>query len=277
MKMKLLVLALVASPIVLLGARCQPVGSSIPTTISRAVITTGVKANNEPENNLNQIAAGTNVIYLSVEVTKPYSKTAVQVSWYKIPNQILATENFRGNRGTGGGERFDFDTKLNNSWLAARATKPGTSWPLGEYKAEIRLNNRLAKTVFFTVVSDADADKAAANAVIKDISFGDAITGDNQLDGSSTSFSRDTANIYLQVATESPANTNLQISIRYLKEDKPFNTLNSIVSGNHTQLYTLSRSRFGKLWPDNLWPVGSFEVVAKVNGVVAKTTNFFVR
>ena len=276
MKTEQFVIAGLLAAILLTGASCGPTQAN-PTTIGQAVLASGVKTNNEPVNDLEQVGAGTGVLYLAAQVIQPIQRTAVRVAWYKLPDQVMSSEDFDG-QGNNSLQRYNFNYHYGSSWLASRLAKPGASWPLGEYRVEISLNQRLAKTVFFTVVSDVEADRAAAAKVIQSLAFGDTITGDNQIINAKNTFSRDADNIYIQLQTSgAQSNTDLQVSIRYVKDDQIINTFAMVISGDQTKLFTLSRERFGKLWSDKLWPVGTFTVTTQVNGIVAKTADFFVK
>lgn len=269
-----------AAVIVLLGltgASCSRSLTDAETTISQAIITTGVKYTNQPENNLEQVGDSSSVIYLAAEVNHPVSTTEVRVVWLKLPNQVIATETFTGKR-TSTRNQLDFDYRAATSWLSSRIERPNLSWPAGEYKAEVYLDNNRAKTVFFNIVSDAEAERRQVQKLVSSLKFGDTLTDDNQLASAKTSFSRTTPIIYIQVKlADAPAGTDLQVAVRQVKTDLTVNTFSSVGAGDDTLLFSLDRNQFGRLWSDKLWPAGSFEVTAKINQATAQTANFVIQ
>jgi len=269
-------LVLLLALLTLSGARCGGIAATRPA-VEQAVIATSIHYDNQPDNNIEQVPTSTAVIYLAAEVTDPTSATTVQVTWYQLPNQVIATETFAGKRQSSSNQ-LDFDYQKSASWLASRVERPGLSWPMGEYRAEVRLGSQLAKTVFFKVVSDIAAEEASAKKIIRSVKFGDTLNDSNQLSSSKTSFRRTAPAIYIQVelAGAKPG-TDLQVGVRYVKDDLLINTFSSVVMGDDQLVFALSRDRFGKLWSDQLWPVGSFQVTAKVNGVAAWTGSFLVQ
>lgn len=277
MKVFQITLAAVIVLLGLTGTSCSRPLADTGTTISQAIITTGVKYTNQPENNLEQVGDSSSVIYLAAEVSRPISTTEVRVVWQKLPNQIIATETFTGKR-TNTRNQLDFDYRAATSWLSSRIERPNLSWPMGEYKTEVYLNGNLAKTVFFDIVSDTEAERQQIQKLVSSLKFGDTLTGDNQLTGTKTSFSRTTPIIYIQVKlVGAPAGTDLQIAVRQVKTDLTVNTFSSVVVGDNTLLFSLDRNQLGRLWSDKLWPVGSFEVTAKINQTAARVTNFVIQ
>ncbi len=261
----------------LTGASCNRPQPNTTTDIAQAVITTGIKYDNQPENNLEEVGDSSPSIYLSAQVVRPTSATAIKVVWYKLPNQILATETFSGKR-TDSRNQFDFNYKSNSSWLSSRIERPGLSWPAGDYKTEVYVGGSLSKTVFFRIVTDAEAEKQQLGRIITSLSFGDALTGDNEISSSKTYFSRTTPVIYIQVGiSNAPAGTDLEIAVRQVKTDTLVNTFSSVVSGNDIVLFSLGKSQFGRFWSDKLWPTGSFEVAAKINQTTVRTANLIIQ
>ena len=277
MKVFQITLAAIIALLGLAGASCSGPLTDAGTTISQAVITTGVKYTNQPENNLEQVGDSSSVIYLAAEVNHPTSTTEVRVVWQKLPNQIIATETFTGKR-TNTRNQLDFDYRAATSWLSSRIERPNLSWPMGDYKTEVYLDNNLAKTVFFSIVSDTEAEKQRVQGLVSSLTFGDTLTDDNQLASTKTTFSRTTPIIYIQVKlADAPAGTDLQVAVRQVKTDLIVNTFSSVGVGDDTLLFSLDRNQFGRLWSDKLWPVGSFEVTAKISQATARVTNFVIQ
>ncbi len=261
----------------LTGSSCNRPQANTTTDIAQAVIATGIKYDNQPENNLEEVGDSSPSIYLSAQVVRPTSTTAIRVVWYKLPNQILATETFSGKR-TDSRNQFDFNYKTNSSWLSSRIERPSLSWPTGDYKTEVYIGENLAKTVFFHIATDAEAEKQQLGRIITSLSFGDSLTGDNRISSGKTYFSRTTPTIYIQVGIgNAPAGTDLEVAVRQVKTDTLVNTFSSVVSGNDTVLFSLGKSQFGRLWSDKLWPTGSFEVTAKINQTTVRTANFIIQ
>ncbi len=246
------------------------------TVISDVVIATSVKVQNTPENNLTEVNASSEVIYLSARVDHPSSVTQVQVRWYQLPSQLIAKESFTGRRS--GTHPFDFDRGASSSFLASRIEREGISWTTGEYRAEVFLGDQLAKTVFFKVISDAEANQQAIASKVQQIRLGDALNSQFKVDKDVAIFTRATNDIYIQIGLIgiSP-NTEVKTNVRYIKEDQQVANFTSEVTGDKELLLTLSRERFGRLWPDRLWPEGTFEVSIIIGGVQARTRTFQVK
>jgi hypothetical protein len=265
--------------VLLAGASCKPNINPNATSIGRVVLASAIKVNNEPENDLEKVSAGTAVLYLTAEVLRPVKSTIVSTTWYKIPNQVVVTENFNGSRGASSVDQTDFDERYSSSWLASRAQRPGSSWTVGDYKVEVALNGKTAKTLFFSIVKDSEADQQTAAGMVSSIQFGDALGDDNFIAVGKAIFARDVDHLYVQLnlASSAKPGTEVQVAVRHLKEDLVINTFSAVVGTDSTIIFDLERSRFGKLWADRLWPTGSFEVVARMNGVVGKTASFQVK
>ncbi|MFA5009657.1 MAG: hypothetical protein WC553_00290 [Patescibacteria group bacterium] len=258
------------------GARCGQ-NATVNGSIEQTSIATGITYDNQPENSLEQVPASATAIYLSAEIANPTKSTTVQVAWYQLPTTVIASEEFSGKRESGG-NNLDFDYTKSTSWLASRITRTGLSWSLGDYRVEVSLNGNIAKTLFFKVVSDSEAEKASVEKIVSALRVGDALDDDNQLVAAKTSLARGTDNIHIAVTlTGAKAGSNLEVGVRFVKTDLVINSFSSVVSGSKTLIFSLPRDRFGRLWTDKLWPVGSFEVTAKLNGVIARTTTFVVQ
>ena len=259
--------------VVLSGARCSVAQDTDLPSVSQAAITTGLKQNNEPANQVEVIAAGTAVIYVSAEISRPTNDTTATVTWLKVPNQVIATESFDGRRGDSAIQSRDFDRNYPTSWLASQVNRPGASWALGEYQAEIRIDDRLAKTVFFTVVQDSQLDQTMAQRVVQRIRTGDALTDDNHLANTKTVFQPTTDNIYIQLGlTDELPGAKLQVDIRHLKTGAAIDSFTSVTNTDLEPVFTLSRARYR-----NLWPTGAYEITAKINGTVGRTISFTVQ
>jgi len=261
----------------LTAASCgRPTVTQTQTTIDQAMITTGVDFANKAENQVTSISAGTPSIYLSAEVNHPDRRTTVQVQWSKS-GSVIATEKFSGQNQTGGSQ-FDFDSKTSQSFFASQVDRPGTSWSVGAYKAEISLNGKLYQTLTFQVISDLDADQAQAAALVKKVSFGDKVDAENNLLDSATTFAPETAHIYTSVDLgKVPASSDIQISIRYVKDNVLATTYKvQYQSGTNLTIEVDSDKVFRKSHVSQLWPSGAYEVTVAINGLAAPAKTFVV-
>ena len=246
------------------------------TSISDINTGTSIAFDNQVERPTDRIATSTKTIYLSARVTNPTAKTAVRVRWYQMPNTLIASEDFSG-RKSGGGV-FDFDRDKTASVMAASIEKDGLTWPLGEYRAEVWLNNKLFSTAFFTVVSDSEAEALSAQNLIKTVKVSDRLGDDDKISSSKSKFQRTANAIYIQVdVSGAPTGTQVRTTVRYVKDDLSVADISTSVLGDDSPVYTLSRERFGQLWPDRLWAAGSYEVSVYANGLLAKTYTFIVQ
>lgn len=264
---------LLISCLLLTAASCS---RGMETAIGGVAITTSVNVQNAPENNLAEVNASSEAIYLSARVDYPSTATQVQVRWYRLPSQLIAKESFTGRRSST--HPFDFDKGAGSSFLASRVEREGISWPTGEYRAEVFLGDQLAKTVFFKIISDAEAQQQAVANKVQQIQLGDTLNSQFKVDKDVAIFTRATNDIYIQVIlVDINPNTEVKTSVRYIKEDQQVANFTSEVTGDKELVLTLSRERFGRLWPDRLWPEGVFEISVIIGGVQARTRTFQVK
>ena len=246
--------------------------SELSPQVDSAMIAGEVSLTNEPVSRLVEVPTSVPVIYLAAAVSNPMSSTQIRVRWFKLPTQLLASEDFDGRHGDS--NRFDFDSSKSLSSLASRLERPGVSWDMGEYRAEVWLNGKLAKTVFFQVVSDAEAEQLRAQHTVKSITFSDS-ADQGRLGESRLSFGRSTNTIYIQVGLDTTlSGVTIQTSVRYVKSDQIITTFTTVPTGTDPLMFTLPRERFGRFWSDKLWPVGTFEVTVRAGGVTARTQTF---
>ena len=248
----------------------------VATTLSDVAVTTAVSSDNQATMAVSYISASAPVIYVSAQVHQPTRDTLVRVRWYRLPDTLIASEDFSGRRDSV--RQFDFDRQVESSFLASRVDRPGLSWPIGEYRADLFLNNTLSTVAFFNVVSDAEAIRLNTQAMVRRISIGDALNTNFQVESDQTTLARVANTIYVQVDTRNVAlGAELKVSVRYVREDRVFATFTTKLGDDPSPVFELSRERFGALWPDRLWPVGSFEVKVEIGGSSAATRTFTVQ
>lgn len=259
--------------VILGAASCSRGGETI---IGDVAIATGVNVQNAPENDLTEVNASSEAIYLSARVDHPSSTTQVQVRWYQLSGQLIAKESFSGRRSST--HLFDFDKGASSSFLASRIEREGISWPTGEYRAEVFLGDQLVKTVFFKIISDAEASQQAVANKVQQIRLGDTLNSQFKVDKDVAIFTRATNDIYIQISLiDIGPNTEVKTNVRYIKEDQQVANFTSEVTGDKELVLNLSRERFGRFWPDRLWPEGAFEVGVIIGGVQARTRTFQVK
>lgn len=270
MKTQYKVLAILLSFFVLGGLSCSSSDSNV--RVDDVTIATEISFNNEAENSVTEIAATTRMIYLSARVVEPTSKTKVRVKWYRLPNDLIASEDFEGSGGS-----FDFDEDRNESFLASHIEREDLVWSLDDYRTDVLLDGEVIKSVFFKIVSDDDATQAYVSDVIKDIKISDERNSDLKIIHEKTTFSPYTNIIYVQVDTQN-ANPDMEIRtvIRYVKDNLEIASLESAVLGDTNVTWELVRESLGKRWQDNLWAEGSYEVSVFVDGVKARERTFVV-
>lgn len=250
--------------------------SSNPTSIGQVAVTTGLGLYNQPANELSKVPTSAEKIYLSAEVLDSTRVTRTRVQWYRLPSQLLASEDFQGNRT--GTNQFDFNKQAQSSYLASSISKSDVTWPLGEYRVEVFIDGALAKTVFFTVVTEQEASTSQLASIVRSVKTGDTLNGQFQLSGSETVFERATDHIYVQADIRgAQPGTDLTIKTRFVKEDRIFANFAYEIVDDEVIVVDLARSRFGKLWPDRFWPEGTFEATVLVNNVEVALHTFVVK
>lgn len=263
----------VLTAIILMAASCRTPDD--PTKVTNFSLGRTIGNDNAVVASTTKLPSSAQTIYLSAEVTNPSNNAAIRVIWTKLPQSIIASEDFTGARNVS--DPFDFDNKKPTSYFASKITRDGISWIEGEYKADVMLNGRKLNTVFFKIVSDSEAEAEDNKNIISRVMFGDSLDDDSQINKSLTRFTRTQDHIYIQVdlAGRRPGE-RLEVEVRYPKEDKGVNTFTTTTGNAEFYVFDLPLERFGRLWPDRLWPTGSFEVNVKVNGTVVSSPSFVV-
>lgn len=274
--MKFLKMSLLGVAMLLTLGAVSCSGDKDVTSVGQVTVATGLELYNQASNELSKVSASVEKIYLSVEILNPIQFTRVRVKWYQLPSKLLASEDFIGRRD--GSNKFDFNRNAGASFLASSIVKNSVSWPIGEYKAEVFINNNLAKTVFFNVVTEIEASTSRLAAIVRSLKTGDELNNQFKLGNNKTVFNRTTDNIYVQAnIRNAEPGTDLTIRVRYVKEDRVFATFAYEIIDDEDIVIDLTRDRFGKLWTDKLWPEGTFEAMVLVNNVKVSSHTFFVR
>lgn len=248
----------------------------VTTAIDQATVTLGIDFENKPANTITSVAAGTASIYLSARVVNPTRTTSARIRWSKA-GAIIATQDFNGGRGND--NQFDFVQGDNNSYFASQVDRPGTSWPLGDYKIEIFLNGRLDQTLNFKVVTDQDQDQNQARNMVSSLIFGSRVNAQNQLTVTGTTFDPSTPNLYAAIGlNQVPVGSNLELAVRYVRDNVAVTSYKvQYQEGDSITIEIDSDQVFRRSRPNRSWPAGSYEVTVLINGVQARTSTFVVR
>jgi hypothetical protein len=274
--MKLLKISLLGVALLFTLGAVSCSGDTEITSVGQVSIATGLALYNQPANEVSKIATSTETIYLSAEVVRPTRLTRIRVKWYQLPSKLLASQDFTGRRE--GSNKFDFNNKTQSSFLASSISRDTISWPIGEYRAEVFIDNELAKTMFFNIVTEVEASTSRLAAIVRSVKTGDALNGQFKLANSKTVFTRTADNIYVQTSIKgAEPSTDLAVRVRYVKENRTFADFSYKIIDDKEIVVDLARERFGKLWSDKLWPVGTFEAMILVNNVEVSSHTFFVR
>lgn len=259
--------------IVFLGA--AGCGRSGVTTVDGLTVATDLDLYNQPANDLDRIAASAEVIYLTARVESPTPDTRVRVRWYRLPSDLIASEDFTGQRDSS--NRFDFSKAAASSFFASRINREGLTWPLGDYEAQVWLGSERVATKRFKVVSDADADQDKLASYLDRLATGNTLNNQFLLANNLANFSRDESHIYIQASLDVPKDTaTFAVEVRQVREDNVFAKFTEEVSGEKDVVFDLDRNEFGKLWSDRLWPAGALEISALINNVEVESRTIFV-
>ncbi|MDD5605847.1 MAG: hypothetical protein PHR51_00700 [Patescibacteria group bacterium] len=246
------------------------------TNIGQVAIATGLNLYNQPSNELAKVAASTETIYAAVEVFDPTPTTRIRVRWYRWPSELIASEDFVGQRSSA--NKFDYQAGAKSSFLASSIKKNDLTWALGEYKVEVLVNNNPAKSVMFDIVPDNEALAGELAAIVHKISTASALDDDFKISDAQTTFARNVDDIFVQTNIRgADAGTAVSIRVRYVKEDNIFATFSYEVDEDQDIVVDLERDRYGKLWSDRLWPEGAFEITVLVNNLEAASHTFLVK
>ena len=251
-------------------------GGAPATSIDQIALALAVDSVNQPTTLASVVPSSAEEIFVVGQINQPKDNTTARVRWIKLPNTILATEDFEGRRNQVA--KFDFDETKASSFFASRITRPSVAWELGEYKAEVLVNGSLATSVFFEVVSDLAAEEENAKGLVRAISFGDALAGSDSLQTSKTTFTRSTPTIYIAVVpSTNAAGARLEMEVRHIRSGLTINTFTATLGNEESLIFDLPLSRYNRFWADRLWPTGSFEVVTKVNGIEIDSPSFTIQ
>ncbi|OGB74427.1 hypothetical protein A2V68_01855 [candidate division Kazan bacterium RBG_13_50_9] len=261
--------------VVLSAASCR---SSI-TSVGRVAVATQVGSDNAPVGKPQLIILSTvPAIYLSAEVVSAKPGTKVDVEWrYVTGGQTIATESFRGGRSAESPHEFVTGLQPTTSFLSSRIDRDNLSWPLGSYEATLRLDGEEVQRVGFNVVADKDFEEFSRKAMVKNLYLGSQVNNQNQITIPTTTFQRNQGKIYAVALFQSvPAGTTVRAVWKHLDSGKLINDFSASFSGSGYLPFDISLSRFSRLWPDGLWPAGTYEVSLYVDNTQVTTRNFFI-
>jgi hypothetical protein len=268
-------------PVVLLGVLLLSAAScgGKPAQIGRAVIATEINSNNSPvgETQLNLLLT-TPTIYLCAEVVNAKEDTAIDVEWrYLTEDRVLGTETFRGGRTDDRPQEFVTGVGPATSWLYSHITLTGLSWPVGSYEVTVKLDGREVNQVDFNVVGSQQFDELSKKALVESFYLGSKLNDQSQIAIPGSQFSRSQGEIYaVALLKGAPVATKVRAVWKYLEGGVTINDFLTTFSGSGYLPFDISLSRFGKLWPDRLWPAGTYGVSLYVDNVLVTTKNFTI-
>lgn len=264
--------ALVLCSVFLLAASCRGGGAA---EVGSLTVGREINANHQVVDNITTIPATAKSIYLSGLVKNPTNNTKIKVSWYRLPNFVIATEEFAGNKTSG--TRYDYDRSQSSSYFASHIDREGLSWESGEYRADVFLSGRKSGSVFFKVVTDSEAEDANNANLLQSVKFGADLNTDGEIAVSKSAFDRSSEHIYIQVnLAASQTSPAVEAAVRLVGDQKPINTFTTNAGQQRTLVFDLPLERFGRNWNDRLWPAGGYQVEIKLNGTSVATPSFVV-
>lgn len=268
-------LFLLALVLILTAAGCR----GEVTSVGEIAITTQIDGDNKPVGGSQQVILSTiPVIYLTAEVINAKQGTAVSVEWrYVTKDQILATELFRGGRNSDKPHEFITGLKPTNSFLASYLILSSLSWPPGSYEALIKLDGRTVKQIGFNIVGSREFDELSKKAMLKKLYLGSRINDQGQMAIPGSNFTQSQEKIYAVALLQGvPPSTVVKATWKYLDANQVITDFSVFFSGSDYLPFEISLERFGRLWPDGLWPRGTYEVALYVDNVLVTTKNFIV-
>lgn len=249
------------------------------SNIGKVAVATQVNIDNSPiGDSQSVILATTPAIYLSAEVINGQIGTKVDVEWrYITGNKILATEFFRGNRNNSRPHEFVTGKKLTDSFLSSRIVLSKLGWDLGSYEVVIQLDGQIVKRIGFNIVSSNEFDDMSKKAMLKKLYLGSKINNQAQIAIPGSRFTQNQEKIYAVALLQNvPAGTIIQAVWKHLDNNQVITSFSVPFSNSGYLPFEISLDRFGRLWSDNLWPKGTYEVSIYVDNVLVTTSNFTV-
>jgi len=268
-------------PVILLGVLLLSAAGcgSKPAQIDRAVIAMEINHDNSPVREAQpNLLLTTPAIYLCAEVANAKEDTTIDVEWrYLTADRVLATEAFRGGRTDDRPQEFVTGVGPATSWIYSHITLTGLSWPVGSYEVTVKLDGREVSRVDFNVVGSQQFDELSKKALVESFYLGSKLNDQSQIAIPGSQFPRSQGEIYaVALLKGAPAATKVRAVWRYLEGGVTINDFLTTFSGSGYLPFDISLSRFGKLWPDRLWPVGTYSVSLYVDNILVTTKNFTV-
>ena len=249
------------------------------TSIGKVAVVTQVNIDNSPVGDSQSvILATTPVIYLSAEVINGQPGAKVDIQWrYVTGDKILVTESFRGRQSSSQPHEFVTGKKPINSFLSSRIILSKLGWDLGSYEAIIQLNGQLIKRIGFNVVSGNEFDEMSKKAMLKKLYLGSKVNEQGQIAIPGSRFAQNQEKIYAVALLQNvPAGTIIQAVWKHLDNNQVITNFSVPFSSGGYLPFEINLDRFGRLWADNLWPKGIYEVSIYVDNVLVTTSNFTI-
>lgn len=250
-----------------------------PTQIGRVAIATQINRDNSPvgESQLN-ILLITPTIYFCAEAINAKEGSAIDVEWrYLTGDRLLATETFRGGRTDDRPQEFITGVGPVTSWIYSHITLSGLSWPVGSYEVTLRLNGKTERQTDFNIVGSQEFDELGKRALVESFYLGSKLNDQNQVAIPGNQFTRSQEKIYaVALLKNAPVATKVKAIWRYLEKGVTINEFLTTFSGSGYLPFEISLSHFGRIWPDRLWPAGTYSVSLYVDNVLVTTKNFSV-
>ena len=92
-------------------------GGAPATSIDQIALALGVDSVNQPTTLASVVPSSAEEIFVVGQINQPKDSTTARVRWIKLPNTILATEDFEGRRNQVA--KFDFDETKASSFFAS--------------------------------------------------------------------------------------------------------------------------------------------------------------
>ncbi|MBU1082879.1 hypothetical protein KKE14_00320 [Patescibacteria group bacterium] len=261
--------------LVLVGGCGQPKEGARLTELT---IASQVNADNSPVNSQNVFLSSTPAIYFTAKAVDAIQGTRIDIRWMDATrDQVLATEVLRGGRNKERPQEFMLGLKPATSYIYSKINLTGVGWLIGTYEVQVKVDGKDAGQLNFNIVGDKDFDLLTKKTLLKSFYLGSQINQNKQVTIPGTTFSSNQEKIYaVALFKEVPANTDMKVVWKYLDGNQDIDSFYTKFSGSGYLAFDISLEKFGRLWPNRLWPKGNFEVFLYVDNVLIITKNFTV-
>ena len=248
-------------------------------SIGRVAIVTQVNVDNSPIGESQTIIMPTiPVIYLSAEVINGQFGSKVDIEWHYVTgDRILVTESFMGGRSVNQPHEFIASKISTDSFLSSRIVLSKLGWDLGSYEVIIQLNDQIVKRIGFNIVSGDEFEDMSKIAMLKNLYLGSKINDQGQIAIPGSRFVQNQEKIYAVALLQNvPADTIIRAVWKHLGNNQVITNFSVPFSDSGYLPFEISLDRLSRLWADNLWPKGIYEVSIYVDNVLVTTSNFTV-